>query len=115
MELIESVAGDDSLRFDSPEQITVKPVGSQKTWATIETKTPDSLKVTLAGPPEAIDEDELPSLRIDRPVSRGKQTKITFNLTESETPSQPKTQIVPQTSPCRFSTMTPAKLIAKKL
>ncbi|TWT55179.1 UvrABC system protein A [Rubripirellula amarantea] len=80
--LIESVAGDDSLAFDSPGIVTVKPNGSKKAWAEIETKTPESLKVTLAGPPEAIDEDGLPSLRIDRPTSRGNQTKITLNLTD---------------------------------
>jgi excinuclease ABC subunit A len=84
MKLIESVAGDDSLSFDSPEKVTVKLNGSRYAWATIETKTSESLKVTLAGPPEAIDEDGLPSLRIDRPKSQGKRTKITLNLTESK-------------------------------
>ena len=64
--------------------IRVKPSGAKKAWAEIETKTPDSLKVTLAGPAEAIDQQELPKLRIDGPVSRGKQARITINLTEAK-------------------------------
>ena len=84
MQLIESVAGDASLVFDSPGKVTVKLSGLRYAWATIETKMPESLKVTLAGPAEAIDEDGLPSLRIDRPKTRGKQTKITLNLTETK-------------------------------
>jgi excinuclease ABC subunit A len=84
MKLIESVAGGDSLRFDSPKIVTVKIKGANDAWATIETKSPNALKVTLAGPPEAIDEDDLPALRIDRPKARGKHTKITLNLTEAK-------------------------------
>lgn len=84
MKLIESVAGGDSLRFESPQRVTVKLKGASFAWATIETKMPNALKVTLAGPPEAIDEDGLPSLRIDRPETGGKQTKITLNLTETK-------------------------------
>ena len=34
----------DSLEFDSPDRVNVKPSGTEQTWAEVETKTPESLK-----------------------------------------------------------------------
>lgn len=81
LQLLESVAGDGSLQFDSPGRVIVKPSAIENAWAEVETKTPDSLKVTLAGPLDSIDEKELPKLRIDGPVDDGDQTKVTFKIT----------------------------------
>ncbi|MCG8652266.1 MAG: excinuclease ABC subunit A, partial [Pirellulales bacterium] len=82
--LLEQVAGDDSLGFDAPDKVNVRPSGTQQTWAEVETKTPESLKVTLAGPPEAVDLDQLTSLNLDGPVdtSDTQQIRVTLNLTE---------------------------------
>ena len=83
-ELLEQVAGDDSLEFDQPDKVQVKPNGRNKAWAEIETKTPDSLKITLAGPPEAIDMDQFSALGINGPVDASDQrhTRVTLNLTK---------------------------------
>ncbi|MCP4888576.1 MAG: excinuclease ABC subunit UvrA [Planctomycetaceae bacterium] len=83
-DLLEQVAGDDSLEFDQPDKVQVKPNGRNKAWAEIETKTPDSLKVTLAGPPEAVDMDQFSALGINGPVDASDQrhTRVTLNLTK---------------------------------
>jgi excinuclease ABC subunit A len=84
LKLLEQVAGDDSLAFDAPDRVNVKPSGRGDTWAEVETKTPESLKVTLAGPKEAIDLDELTALNIDGPVDLSDRglARVTLNLTE---------------------------------
>jgi excinuclease ABC subunit A len=84
LKLLEQLAGDNSLAFDAPDRVNVKPPGAGQTWAQVETKTPHSLKLTLAGPPEAIDEDELTSLDVTGPVdvSRGDLARVTLNLTQ---------------------------------
>ncbi|MFK8110635.1 MAG: excinuclease ABC subunit UvrA, partial [Rubripirellula sp.] len=84
LSLLEQVAGDDSLEFSSPDRVDVKPSGSDQAWAAVETKTPESLKVTLAGPHEAIDLDQLTGLAMNGPVdvSDKKLTKVTLNLTD---------------------------------
>ncbi|MEE2935067.1 MAG: excinuclease ABC subunit UvrA, partial [Planctomycetota bacterium] len=83
-ELLEQVAGDDSLEFDQPNKVQVKPNGRNQAWAEIETKTPDSLKVTLAGPPEAVDMEQFSALGINGPVDASDQrhTRVTLNLTK---------------------------------
>ncbi len=80
--LLEKVAGDNSLDFASPSRVTVKPVGAVTPWAEVETKTPESLKVTLAGRTDSIDLEGLPSMRIDGPVEMGDYTFITLNFTD---------------------------------
>ena len=82
--LLEKVAGEDSIRFDSPHRVDVTPNGDQQTWAELETKQPESLKVTLAGPPEAIDEAALRDLDVSGPIetTEGEVAKVTLNLTQ---------------------------------
>ncbi|QDT06442.1 UvrABC system protein A [Rubripirellula lacrimiformis] len=84
LKLMEQVAGDNSLDFASPTSVTVKPQGADRPWAEVDTKTPDSLKVTLAGPSEAIEMDGLPPMPVDGPVAVGEFTVITLNLTEAK-------------------------------
>ena len=84
LKLLEQVAGDDSLRFDSPHKVVVKPKGQDEAWAEVETKTPDALKVRLAGPQDAIDLDQLGNLDMNGPVeSENDQLAIvTLQLTQ---------------------------------
>ena len=84
LKLLEQVAGDDSLEFDSPDRVNVRPSGTERTWAEVETKTPESLKVTLAGPRDAIDLDQLTRLEMNEPVdvSDNELARVTLNLTE---------------------------------
>ncbi len=84
LKLLEQVAGDDSLEFESPDRVNVKPGGTGKTWAEVETKTTQSLKVTLAGPRDAIDLDELTALEVNGPIDMGDDelARVTLNLTE---------------------------------
>ncbi len=83
--LLEQVAGDNSLDFITASSVRVAPNGSDRPWAEVETKTAESLKVTLAGPPEAIDLDGLPKMRVDGPVELGDYTVITLNVTDPKT------------------------------
>jgi excinuclease ABC subunit A len=84
LSLLETVAGEESIRFDSPHRVDVTPNGNQHAWVELETKTPESLKVTLAGPPEAIDEAALRELDVTGPIetSEGDISKVTLNLTQ---------------------------------
>ncbi len=86
LEILEQVAGDDSLAFEAPDKVDVRPGGAEQTWAEVETKAPESLKVTLAGPRDAIDLDQLSSLGVDGPVdlSDQKQVRVTLNLTHAK-------------------------------
>lgn len=81
--LLERVAGDDSLTFEKPDRVDVRPEGIARTWAEVETKAPESLKVTLAGPREAIDLEQLSNLDIDGPVDASDEdhVKVTLKLT----------------------------------
>ena len=84
LSLLERVAGDDSLAFDQPDRVDVRPGGGQQTWAEVETKTPESVKVTLEGPKDAIDLDQLENLDVESPVdmSDDANARVTLNLTE---------------------------------
>lgn len=84
LNLLEQVAGDDSLEFPAPDRVDVRPSGANDAWAEVETKTTGSLKVTLAGPADAIDLDQLTSLDMEGPVdlSDAEYAKVTLNLTE---------------------------------
>ncbi len=84
LKLLENVAGDNSLRFDAPDRVVVRPQGQQKNWAEVETKTPESLKVTLAGPHEAVDMDQLSALGFNGAVQPAatEQAEVTLRLTE---------------------------------
>ncbi|MGB7346760.1 MAG: excinuclease ABC subunit UvrA [Pirellulaceae bacterium] len=82
--LMQQIAGDDSLAFDDPTRVNVRPFGKGELWAEVETKEPDSLKVTLSGPTGSVDPDRLATLNIDAPIdaSEDDQVKVTLNLTE---------------------------------
>ncbi len=84
LKLLEQVAGDDSLAFDSPDRVHVRPVGTEAIWAEVHTKTPESLKVTLAGPREALDLKQLGNLDVEGPVDfpDDRHARVTLNLTE---------------------------------
>ncbi|QDT10089.1 excinuclease ABC subunit UvrA [Planctomycetes bacterium K23_9] len=82
--LMQQIAGDDSLAFDDPTRVHVRPFGKGELWAAVETKEPESLKVTLSGPTGSVDPDRLATLDIDAPIdaSRDDQVHVTLNLTE---------------------------------
>ncbi len=82
--LLEQIAGTDTAAFESPDRVTVRDVRSQTQWAEVETKTPESLRVTLEGPIDAIDLGLLERLGIDGPVdlSNLERTRVTLNLTD---------------------------------
>lgn len=81
--VLEKVAGEASIQFNAPDRVDVTPNGNQTTWVELETKTPESLRVTLAGPPEAIDEAALRNLDVTGPIEtvEGDIAKVTLNLT----------------------------------
>jgi excinuclease ABC subunit A len=72
------------LAFESPDRVSVRDRRSTDSWAEVETKTPKSVRVTLAGPVDAIDLSMLQKLGIDGPVDLAdlERTTITLNLTE---------------------------------
>ncbi|MGV3483692.1 MAG: excinuclease ABC subunit A, partial [Planctomycetaceae bacterium] len=82
--LLEQIAGSDRLTFDAPDRVAVRDRQSQDVWAEVETKTPESLRVTLAGPVDAIDLGILQKLGVDGPVDLAdlERTKVTLNLTQ---------------------------------
>ena len=61
LDLLEEVAGDDSLAFESPDQVVVRPRGVQQTWAKVSTKQPDSVQVSVTGI-EVLDDAQLGDL-----------------------------------------------------
>ncbi len=84
--LMQQVAGDDSLAFDAPDRVGVRAEGRDQPWAEVRTKSARSLMVTLAGPPEALDLDQLHELKLDGPVEfrDEREVRITLNLTEAK-------------------------------
>ncbi len=82
--MLEGIAGESCLSFEAPDRVAVRGAALGETWAEVETKTPDSLRVTLAGPAEAIDLDLLERLGIDGPVdvSDVANTRVTLKLTD---------------------------------
>jgi excinuclease ABC subunit A len=84
LSLLEAIAGDDTLQFVSPDRVAVRDIRSQDTWAEVETKATESLRVTLAGPVDAIDLGILQKLGIDGPVDLAdlERTRVTLNLTD---------------------------------
>ncbi|TWU15003.1 UvrABC system protein A [Novipirellula galeiformis] len=84
LKLLEQVAGVDSLRFAAPDRVEVRPNGHEQAWAEVETKTPDAIKVTLAGPQEAFDLDQLSSLGLNGPLrpADAHHAEMTLQLTE---------------------------------
>ncbi len=82
--MLEQVAGPASIQYSAPDRVDVTPNGNRQAWVELATKTPQSLKVTLAGPQEAIDEAALRNLDVTGPIetSEGEIAKITFSLTQ---------------------------------
>ncbi|QEG42287.1 excinuclease ABC subunit UvrA [Roseimaritima ulvae] len=83
LKLMEEIAGEDSLSFER-DLVQVRQSGSRSNWATLETKVPESLKVTLAGPSEAVDPELLAGLKVGQPVAVEKngETSVTLHLTD---------------------------------
>jgi excinuclease ABC subunit A len=81
---LESVAGPDRLAYDSPDRVDVRGDATTQPWAQIETKSADSLRLTLIGPADAIDLDLLERIGVNGPVdiSDLTRTRITLNLTD---------------------------------
>ncbi len=82
--LLEQIAGEDTLAFEAPDRVAVRDRRTQDLWAEVETKATDSVRVTLAGPVDAIDLSMLQKLGIDGPVDLVdlERTKVTLNLTD---------------------------------
>ncbi|WP_153557368.1 excinuclease ABC subunit UvrA [Roseimaritima sediminicola] len=83
-DLIEEIAGEDSLAFEQPDAVTVRQSGAPQHWARVETKTPESLKVTLAAPSEAVDAEMLAGMKVGKPktVEKDGTTAVTLHLTD---------------------------------
>ena len=83
LKLLEQLAGRESLAFEDPGRVDVKPKGAEQPWAEVETKTLDALKVTLAGPPEAFDSKQFDALDVNGPIDQSDKTttRVTLNLT----------------------------------
>ncbi len=86
LNVLEKFAGDGSLAFESPDQVDVCPENVDGPWAEVQTKVPESLKVTLAGPPEAVDLESLNSLDLGSTVdlTDSRRARVTLNLTEAK-------------------------------
>ncbi len=84
LKLLEQVAGEESIQFTAADRVEVTPNGNSKPWVELATKAPDSLKVTLAGPQQAIDEAALRDLDVTGPIETidGEIAKVTLNLTQ---------------------------------
>ncbi len=82
--MLESIAGSSSLAFDAPDRVAVRGALLGETWAEVETKAIDSVRVTLTGPAEAIDLQLLEKLGVDGPVDLSDlaNTRVTLNLTD---------------------------------
>ena len=82
VKILEQIAGEDALVFTEPDRFEVKPSGSEFAWAEVQTKNPESLRITLSGPDSAFDQSEFLSLEMQGPVDQGKgqATRITLNL-----------------------------------
>ena len=82
LKILEQIAGKDALFFTQPDRFEVKPSGSEFAWAEVQTKNPESLKITLSGPDSAFDQFEFSSLEMQGPVDQGKGqgTRVTLNL-----------------------------------
>jgi excinuclease ABC subunit A len=68
LELLEKLAGKDSLNFESPDCVSVQPVGSSRSWAEVHTKRAESLQISLFGPSVAVDLEALGELDLAEPV-----------------------------------------------
>ncbi len=84
LELLESLAGPQALRFEAAEKVTVRPHDHREPWAHVVTKEPESLSVMLAGPADAIDLRSLEKMDTKGTVNVNAehQTVITFHFTE---------------------------------
>jgi excinuclease ABC subunit A len=84
LSLLEQVAGKDSLVFEAPNRVAVRSPLSGENWAEVETKEIDSLRLTVAGPVDAIDLGMLQKLGVDGPVDLEnlERTTVTLNLND---------------------------------
>lgn len=84
LSLLETVVGSDSIGFDASERVTFRDPRTKQVWAELQTKSPDSLKLKLIGPVDAIDLSALQKLGVDGPVDLAdlERTSVTLLLTE---------------------------------
>jgi excinuclease ABC subunit A len=83
LRLLEEVAGGQSLAFEAPDRVDVR-TREGGVWVRVATKDPESVKLTVSGPREAVDVDLLLSLGLDGPVQLGEDAtvRVTLNLTD---------------------------------
>ncbi|TWU39081.1 UvrABC system protein A [Novipirellula aureliae] len=84
LRLLEQVAGDDSLQFDAPDRVAVRPKGRKNTWASVQTKEITGVQVTLERPQEVAELDALHAIGVCGPEGADGDTtaKVTLQLTE---------------------------------
>ena len=84
LSLMQQIAGDDALAFDRPDGVDVRPTNSGELWAEVETKSPESVNVTITGPGHALDLDRLSTLDIEAPIDTSDEddVRVTLNLTD---------------------------------
>uniref|UniRef100_UPI0036F35C99 hypothetical protein n=1 Tax=Candidatus Laterigemmans baculatus TaxID=2770505 RepID=UPI0036F35C99 len=84
LDLFEKLAGGESLRYESAEHVTIQPPQARVAWAAVETKQPGALRVTIAGPSEAIDLEALEKIGTRGTVEVGDEgfSNVTFHFNE---------------------------------
>jgi len=89
LKMLETIAGSDALRFDSPQHVSIVPNNANPPWARLQTKMIENLTLTLVGPADAIDLDLLEKVVVDGTVepslngSGSKEFRIHLQLTEA--------------------------------
>ena len=66
LQLLEQVAGDGALTYEAPDRVGVRAGDTDETWAEVETKLSEAVRLTIEGPPEAVDLAQLSRARIGR-------------------------------------------------
>ena len=84
LKLLEQLAGKETLCFEAADRVEVRPNGFDATWVEVETKTPESLKLTLFGPGDAFDSERLENLDVEETVEHTEdaRSRVTLHLTE---------------------------------
>ena len=81
---MQKISGDDSLAFEYPDQVHIKLTGKEETWAVVKTKEIESVEVTLAGPSDAIDLDQLAKLGIETELDLSDESNAYVSIHISE-------------------------------
>ena len=83
---MQKISGDDSLAFEHPDQVHIKLTGREETWAVVQTKQVESIQVTLTGPMDAIDVQQLEKLDMESQVdlSDESNSQVSIHITEKK-------------------------------